>query len=345
MAHDVFISYSSDDKTTADAICESIEAAGLSCWIAPRNIRAGDTWGSAIINAISESRAMVLILSGSANGSRQVLREAERAVQKDVVLIPVRVEEIDPSPGLEYFVSATHWYDAYQPPLENHLQPIADIVKSVVEEQLGAKVKEQHPKTISKDSAPKPAAMLSTKFGTKTSENRHRNKIIFSILTLIVVGAIGFVLWNTDFFLNGDLLTKEGQELAAPESVTAAGEELKAPGGGLAAPESATAAGGELKVPKEGLAAPKGVTAGSVFKVAWTGPNNSGDFITIVKADAAEKTYINYAYTKDGNPAKLRALDEPGAYELRYIMGQSRATLARAPILVRPAKATLQKTD
>ena len=38
MALDVFISYSSLDKATADAVCNQLESAGISCWIAPRDI-------------------------------------------------------------------------------------------------------------------------------------------------------------------------------------------------------------------------------------------------------------------------------------------------------------------
>ena len=362
MAHDVFISYSSNDKAAADAICESIEAAGPTCWIAPRNIRAGDTWGSAIINAISDSRAMVLILSGSANGSRQVLREAERAVQKDVVLIPIRIEEIDPSSDLEYFISATHWYDAYTPPLENHLQPFADIVKSVVDEQRGQKVQKQRPKQTGKDSAPKTAAMPAAESTTQVSNGRPRYKMIFSTVALIVVGLIALVLWKADFFQNGNQLAEEGPKLSAPESDKATGQELNTPGTGVvtpernkttgteikataakpATPESVKTSGAKLKTPGEGLAAPESVTAGAMFKVAWAGPNNSGDYITIVKAGAPEKTYLNYAYTKDGNPANLRALDEPGAYELRYIMGQSQSTLARTPITVKAVSSELK---
>ena len=345
MAHDVFISYSSSDRAAAEAICESIEAAGLSCWIAPRNIRAGDRWGSAIIDAITESQAMVLIFSESANGSSQVLREVERAVQKNIVLIPIRIEEIGPSSDLEYFISATHWYDAYQPPLENHLQSIADIVKSIVREELGEKFKQQHPKTENKASTPDSAAMPTAESGIMNSESRLRLITISSILVLIVFGLIGFVLWNAVFIKSGDLPVKEESELAAPESDKLDSAVSKSVGKGGAAANSDKADSAGSKAAGEGLAAPKSVTAGSVFKVAWTGPNNSGDYITIVRADAAEKTYLNYAYTKNGNPASLRALDEPGAYELRYVMGQSGTTLTRTPIKIQPAKATLQKTD
>ena len=34
LAHAVFISYSNDDKTVADAVCAALEAENISCWIA-----------------------------------------------------------------------------------------------------------------------------------------------------------------------------------------------------------------------------------------------------------------------------------------------------------------------
>jgi hypothetical protein len=41
MAHDVFISYASEDKTVADAVCAMIESQGVRCWIAPRDVLPG----------------------------------------------------------------------------------------------------------------------------------------------------------------------------------------------------------------------------------------------------------------------------------------------------------------
>jgi hypothetical protein len=38
LAHDVYISYSREDKWAADAACATLEAAGIRCWIAPRDI-------------------------------------------------------------------------------------------------------------------------------------------------------------------------------------------------------------------------------------------------------------------------------------------------------------------
>jgi len=37
----IFISHSSKDRPTADAICAHLESAGIKCWIAPRDIEPG----------------------------------------------------------------------------------------------------------------------------------------------------------------------------------------------------------------------------------------------------------------------------------------------------------------
>jgi len=55
MKFDAFISYSSKDKTAADAACAMLEAAGVRCWIAPRDVRPGLEYGAAIIEAIDQT--------------------------------------------------------------------------------------------------------------------------------------------------------------------------------------------------------------------------------------------------------------------------------------------------
>jgi hypothetical protein len=103
MPHDVFISHSSADKRAADAACAVLEGRGIKCWIAPRDIRPGADWGEAIINAIEQSRIMLLLLSSKANSSPQIKREVERAVHRSIIIIPVRLENVMPARSLEYF--------------------------------------------------------------------------------------------------------------------------------------------------------------------------------------------------------------------------------------------------
>ncbi len=133
MAFDAFISHSSKDKVAADAACALLEGAGVRCWIAPRDIRPGGEYGAAIIDAIDQCRVMVLIFSLSANDSRQIHREIERAVTKGVPIIPVRIEEVTPTKSMEYFLGGIHWLDALTPPIESHLQQLAQTVKAILQ--------------------------------------------------------------------------------------------------------------------------------------------------------------------------------------------------------------------
>ena len=132
MPHDAFISYSSHDKTAADAACAALEASGVRCWIAPRDITPGVEWGAAIIDAINQSRVLVLIFSARANGSPQIRREVERAVHKAIPIIPLRIEDIAPTDSLEYFIGTVHWLDALTPPLEAHLRRLTESVKALL---------------------------------------------------------------------------------------------------------------------------------------------------------------------------------------------------------------------
>jgi len=83
------------------------------------------------------------------------------------------------------------------------------------------------------------------------------------------------------------------------------------------------------------LAAPDSVGAGERFEVAWEGPDNPRDYVTIVAAGAREGAYTSYQYTRDGSPATLSAPAEPGDYEIRYVMGVGDGTLASVTITVR----------
>ena len=141
MAHDVFVSYSVKDKTTADAICASLEANGIRVWIAPRDVMPGSDWGESIIEAIEQSGVMILVFSANSNASPQIKREIERAVNKGVTVVPFRIDDILPSKTLEYFISTQHWLDAFTPPLEKHLDSLVGILRSILTKK-GEKVAE-----------------------------------------------------------------------------------------------------------------------------------------------------------------------------------------------------------
>ena len=115
----------------AQRICDFLEARGIRCWIAPRDVRPGRQYGEEILEAIANTDAVVLVLTESANSSKFVEREIERAVSYGKPTLPVRVREVTPSRSLELFISSAHWIDAWKPPMEQYLDRLADAIRSL----------------------------------------------------------------------------------------------------------------------------------------------------------------------------------------------------------------------
>ena len=187
MVFDVFISYSTPDKPAADAACATLEAAGIRCWIAPRDILPGTEYGESIVSAIESAKLFVLIFSGNANASRQVRLEVERAVSKEITIIPVRIEDVLPSKTLEYFISTPHWLDAFTPPMERHLKQLVDAVLALLKIQAVA------PQTAASTTR----ATSGSAAATHLPPARRRRSIKFAVLgaglaLIIVLGVAGF---------------------------------------------------------------------------------------------------------------------------------------------------------
>ena len=103
---------------------------------------------------------------------------------------------------------------------------------------------------------------------------------------------------------------------------------------GRSAPFTSVQATATLDVPAE-------VAGGTAFDVAWTGPDNERDYLTVVPADAADGTYKEYSYTSEGTPLSFTAPVEPGDYEVRYQSDYGDEVLARASFAVTASAITL----
>jgi len=115
MSHDVFISYSTKDKKFSQALCHALENAGIKCWMAPRDIKAGEKWSAAIKRAIETCRLMLLVYTKDSNVSDDVLREVGLAAKNKKTIIPFgeSAEKVPMNDGLEYYLNADHWLEAH----------------------------------------------------------------------------------------------------------------------------------------------------------------------------------------------------------------------------------------
>ena len=109
---DIFLSYASRDAAAAQRICEHLEAAGVSVWMAPRDVPAGALYADAIVRAINACRSLVLVLSHDSVDSSHVGKEIERASSKRKPVVAVRLDDSELTPSLEYFLSESQWIDA-----------------------------------------------------------------------------------------------------------------------------------------------------------------------------------------------------------------------------------------
>jgi TolB-like protein/thioredoxin-like negative regulator of GroEL len=107
----VFISYASTDASLAQQVCASLEATGIVCWIAPRDVMPGALYADAIVEAIDESSVLVLILSKDAVASAHVGRELERAASKRHAIIALRTDSAPLTRAFEYFLNQSQWIE------------------------------------------------------------------------------------------------------------------------------------------------------------------------------------------------------------------------------------------
>jgi hypothetical protein len=149
---DIFISYSSKDEAIARLACERLEQAGHSCWFAPRDIPPGEFHAGQIIQALRESRFVLLFFSEHSNASAQVVREINFAVSQRLQMLVVRLDPTPLNNEFEYLIRINQWLDVSH--LPNDQERVAQIPPRL--EAAFAK-----PKTGPNSAAPKtPIAMV-----------------------------------------------------------------------------------------------------------------------------------------------------------------------------------------
>ena len=125
---DVFISYHTNSSLhIVEAIVNKLEAGGVRCWYAPRDV-VGDYAGS-IAEAISECKVFLLILNKSASESPQVLNElnlvTERLANKENVnIMPFHTADKDIAQAARYYIGRMHWIDAVTPPMYQRIDEL-----------------------------------------------------------------------------------------------------------------------------------------------------------------------------------------------------------------------------
>ena len=185
MPFDVFVSHASKDRLVANAVCARLESAGIRCWIAPRDIVAGTSYGEAIIEAIHAAKVMVLVFSSNANSSGHIPKEVERAVSNGVPILPFRIEDVLPGKSLDYFIGSVHWLDAMTPPLEKHLDDLVETVRKLLPPPPGPQ-----PAPVPKPQPPVPSPPIPSPSGGAAGSAISPKTLRIGVVAALVIAAV-----------------------------------------------------------------------------------------------------------------------------------------------------------
>lgn len=116
MKYDVFISYSSLDQKVVEGLCAYLESHKIRCFVAYRDIPRGVVWAKAIVDALDESRMMVVVFSDHFNNSDQVDREIELASEEKKPILTFRITDDAFKGAKKYYLKNLNWIDAFPDP-------------------------------------------------------------------------------------------------------------------------------------------------------------------------------------------------------------------------------------
>lgn len=116
MKYDVFISYSSHDQKVVEGLCAYLEQQKIRCFVAYRDIPRGVVWARAIVDALDESRMMVVVFSENFNNSDQVDREIELASEDKKPILTFRISNDVFKGAKKYYLKNINWIDAFPNP-------------------------------------------------------------------------------------------------------------------------------------------------------------------------------------------------------------------------------------
>lgn len=107
----VFISHATEDAAVARRVADVLRDAGIGIWIAPDSIRPGEAYNEAIVAGLKACDTLAILVSKASNASKHVAREVGLADSQGKRIVPIRIEAVEPSDGLTYYLSLPQWVE------------------------------------------------------------------------------------------------------------------------------------------------------------------------------------------------------------------------------------------
>jgi hypothetical protein len=132
----IFITYSSKDEKVSRAICAALENRGLTCWISSRNVKPGQNYQEQIVRAIRTAKIMVLVFTANATNSNEIKKELALASQNNLLVIPVRIEDVTPNEAFAYEFATRQWIDLFDD-WENSIARLVELIAAGIDDRAG----------------------------------------------------------------------------------------------------------------------------------------------------------------------------------------------------------------
>jgi hypothetical protein len=113
------------DDGVAATVQQALEKAGLKANAWTENGK------GTLLRGRGGSPVNVLLLSAASNSSPAIQKTVGQAADDGKTILTFRLDQTPLSKQLEFYLSATHWMDASSPPLEKHLEALAQTVREL----------------------------------------------------------------------------------------------------------------------------------------------------------------------------------------------------------------------
>jgi TolB-like protein len=128
VAGEIFISYRRSDEAWARLLHAQLRAEGVEAWY-DVHVGAGQDWRSATAKALQASSIFVLLFSRAASESEDIAKELAAATFSRKLVVPVRIENIQPSGAFLYELASRNWVNAF----ENTEAKLAELARSLAQ--------------------------------------------------------------------------------------------------------------------------------------------------------------------------------------------------------------------
>jgi len=129
---EVFISYTTHDLEVARSLMEFLETSGIQCFFAPRDIGAGNAYASALMKALEECKAVLLVASDAINSSEHVLNEVDVMIEMKKPILPVFIEDFHMNYDYRYYLGRKQCIIAYPDVIESYFPKILDGIAAAI---------------------------------------------------------------------------------------------------------------------------------------------------------------------------------------------------------------------